>query len=125
MVARYGEKAITLACLLGQALSALAMFFAPSFWLIYPITVLRSAVGCFISTTLSALISYSVSLNEQGVLMGVNTALGSAMSMLGPLWGGAMYDNVMLGAPYWMGAAIFMLAALALTRVNVTRPEGI
>jgi DHA1 family tetracycline resistance protein-like MFS transporter len=87
LVPSHGEKVIVLVCLLGQALSVLAMFFAPVFWLIYPITVLKSAVSGFISTTLSALISNSVSLNEQGTLMGVNTALGSAMSILGPLWG--------------------------------------
>lgn len=73
---------MALACLLGQALSVLAMFFAPPFWMIYPITVLKSAMSSLISTTLSALISNSVSLNEQGVLMGVNTALGSAVSIL-------------------------------------------
>jgi DHA1 family tetracycline resistance protein-like MFS transporter len=121
LVPSYGEKVIALVCLLGQALSVLAMFFAPVFWLIYPITVLKSAVSGFISTTLSALISNSVSLNEQGALMGVNTALSSAMSILGPLWGGAVYDHVMLGAPYWMGAVVFVLAALMLTRVSVDK----
>jgi len=46
--------------------------------------------------------------------MGVATALGSLMSVLGPLWASSVYDHVMRGAPYWMGAAIFSLAALVL-----------
>jgi DHA1 family tetracycline resistance protein-like MFS transporter len=57
-----------------------------------------------------------VSPHEQGALMGVTTALGSLMSLLGPLWAGAVYDGVMPGAPYWMGAVVFVVAALVLTR---------
>ncbi|MGQ9595772.1 MAG: hypothetical protein ACUVQY_03980 [Thermoproteota archaeon] len=47
-----GEKATAMACLIGQALSTLAMFFAPSLWMIYPITVLKSTVSSLISTML-------------------------------------------------------------------------
>lgn len=57
-----------------------------------------------------------VSPRELGVLMGVTVALGSLMSILGPLWAGAVYDHVMRGAPYWMGAVVFMLAARLLAR---------
>ena len=45
------------------------------------------------------------------------------MSMLGPLWAGAVYDRVMPGAPYWMGAAVFVLAALMLTRPRAHRRQ--
>jgi len=48
--------------------------------------------------------------------MGVTTALSGLMSILGPLWAGAVYDLVMPGAPYWMGAVVFVLAGLMLTR---------
>jgi len=83
--------------------------------------VLNRAVSGFIFPTLTALSANRVSPREQGVLMGVTTALGSLMSILGPLWAGAVYDRVMPGAPYWMGAAIFVLAALMLARP--TRPS--
>jgi MFS transporter, DHA1 family, tetracycline resistance protein len=53
---------------------------------------------------------------EVGLLMGVTTALGSLMNIIGPLWAGALFDRVMPGAPYWMGAAIFVLAALMLIK---------
>ena len=84
--------------------------------LIYPITVLNRAVSGFIFPTLTALNANRASPREQGVLMGVTTALGSLMSILGPLWAGVVYDRVMVGAPYWMGAVVYVLAALALTR---------
>lgn len=119
LVPRYGEKAVAIASLLGQAFGAVAMIFVPIFWLIYPVIILRSAVSGFIFPTLNALNANRVSAREQGVLMGVTTALGSLMSILGPLWAGAIYDRVMPSAPYWLGAVIFVLAAFMLTRVNV------
>jgi MFS family permease len=94
--------------------SAFAIFLAPVFWLIYPLTVLNSTLSTFTFPTISTLASNSVSHRELGMLMGVTTALGSLMSILGPLWAGVVYDHVMRGAPYWMGAAIFALAALIL-----------
>lgn len=68
-----------------------------------------------------ALTTNRVSPREQGVLIGVSTALGSLMSVLGPLWAGAVYDRVMPGAPYWMGAAILLVAALLLARAPAWR----
>jgi len=114
LVPRYGEHSIAIVCLIGQALGALATFMAPSLWLLYPITVLRTATNSFVFATLGALMTGRVAPREQGVLMGVTTALGSLMSILGPLWAGAVYDRVMHGAPYWMGAGVFGLAALVL-----------
>lgn len=115
-VPRFGEKPIARAGLLGQALGALATFVAPLFWMIYPITILNRAGSAFIFPALTALTVERVSQREQGALMGVTAALGSLMSFLGPLWAGVMYDHVMRGAPYWMGAVVFVFAAHVLMR---------
>jgi DHA1 family tetracycline resistance protein-like MFS transporter len=75
------------------------------------------------------LASNSVSPREQGILMGVTTALGSLMSVLGPLCAGVIYDRVMRGSSYWMGAVVFALAAFTLYRrrsdgIQITSSEG-
>jgi DHA1 family tetracycline resistance protein-like MFS transporter len=114
VVPRYGEQSIAIVCLVGQGIGALATFLAPRLWLIYPIVVLRTVASSFVFPTLGALMSGRVASREQGVLMGVTTALSSLMSILGPLWAGAVYDGVMPGAPYWMGSGVYMLAALVL-----------
>ncbi len=114
LVPRYGEKAIAIACLLGQALGGLATFWVPLLWLFYLVTVLNRAVSGFIFPTLAALAANRVRSSEQGALMGVTTALTSLMNVLGPLWAGAAYDRVMPGAPYWMGTAVYVLAATLL-----------
>ena len=46
--------------------------------------------------------------------MGVTAALGSCATILGPLWAGVMYDQVMPSAPFWMSAGVFALAACLL-----------
>jgi predicted MFS family arabinose efflux permease len=48
--------------------------------------------------------------------MGVTTAISSLMNIFGPLWAGLVYDHVMVGSPFWMGAAILVIAGLMLTR---------
>src|SRR6266508_778683 len=54
--------------------------------------------------------------NEKGKVSGVSTAPGSLMSILGPLFAGTTYDHV---APFWIGAVVFALAELLLTRAKV------
>lgn len=118
---RYGERGLATTSFIGQALSALATFFAPSLWLIFPLTVLRVVSSGFVFPTIGTLMTDRVSPREQGVLMGVTTALGSLMSVVGPLWGGALYDHVMPGMPYWSSAVLCMLAVLLLIRSPALR----
>jgi predicted MFS family arabinose efflux permease len=57
--------------------------------------------------------------NEQGQLAGVNVALAGLMSMLGPLWAGAVYDHFTPNAPFWMGSILLILAYLLLAHIQV------
>jgi MFS transporter, DHA1 family, tetracycline resistance protein len=116
LVPRFGEQPIAIGSLLGQAAGALAVFFAPAFWMIFLINMLVSALSGFTFPTLTTLATNRVLPNELGLLMGVTAALGSLMNIAGPLWAGFVYDRVMLGAPYWIGAILFLLAALMLMR---------
>ncbi|MEO7910215.1 MAG: MFS transporter [Roseiflexaceae bacterium] len=111
LVSRYGEQGVASASLFLLALGALAICIAPTLWLIYPINVFRNIMSGLVFPTLGVLMTRCVAPREQGSLMGVNTALTSCMTILGPLWAGAVYDGVMPSAPYWLGAIIFALAA--------------
>jgi len=123
LVPRFGEKKLAIASMLGQALCSLATFFAPLLWLLYPINMLNNSMSGFTFPTLTTLNTNRVLHREVGLLMGVTTAIGSLMNIVGPLWAGVIYDRVMVGAPLWMGAAIFALAAVLLTRIPATRPQ--
>ena len=78
--------------------------------------MINNAVSGFTFPTLTTLNTNCVQPREVGLLMGVTTALGSLMNIIRPLWAGMIFDQVMPGAPYWMGAVLFMLAALMLIK---------
>jgi DHA1 family tetracycline resistance protein-like MFS transporter len=118
LIPRHDEKRIAITSLSGQAVGVLGTFLDPIFWLFYPITIVTRAVTGLIFPTLTALTANRVSASELGALMGVTTALGSLMSILGPLWAGVVYGHVMRGSPYWMGAVIYLGAALVLARMK-------
>jgi DHA1 family tetracycline resistance protein-like MFS transporter len=111
VVKRLGERRTAITSLAGSAAGNLAIFFAPAFWLVFPLNMINSAVSGFTFPTLTTLNTNFVQPREVGLLMGVTTALGSLMNIIGPLWAGTIYDHLMPGAPYWMGAIIFLLAA--------------
>jgi MFS transporter, DHA1 family, tetracycline resistance protein len=122
VVGRFGEKTVALISLLGLALGSVITFLSPLFWLVYLFSVLSSAVSAFIFPTLTTLTTNRVAPSEIGALMGVTTALGSLMSVAGPLWAGAAYDQIVVGAPYWIGAAVLIVATFLLMR---QRPASI
>jgi MFS transporter, DHA1 family, tetracycline resistance protein len=125
LVPRFGDTKVAVSSLIGQAVIDIAVFFAPLFWPIFPLNMLISAISSFTFPTLTTLSINQVPHREVGLLMGVTTGLGSLMNIFGPLWAGTVYDNVMVGAPYWMGAIILALAGVMLLRpIAKMRQEG-
>ena len=118
LVPKYGEKRMAIVALSGEGLGALLLFFAPAFWMLYPIAFLQSAVVSFIFTTLSTLAANRVTEREQGQLAGVSAAVSGLVAALGPLWAGSVYDFVMPGAPFWMGAILLGIACLLVTQIR-------
>jgi MFS transporter, DHA1 family, tetracycline resistance protein len=122
LVSWFGDRVIAISSLVGQAICSLGIFLSPAFWLVYPINMINSAMSGFTFPTLTTLNTDRVTTREMGLLMGVTTALGSLMNIAGPLWAGLVYDRVMPGAPLWMGAFVYALAALMLTWPALKRP---
>jgi DHA1 family tetracycline resistance protein-like MFS transporter len=120
LVSRFGEQKLALSGLALQVLGFLGIVVAPAFWALYPITVLIGAGNALMRPTLTALISNSVSLREQGKVAGVTASLSSLTYVFGPLWAGVTYDYVMPSAPYWTGAILLALTWLLLVHVKRT-----
>ena len=119
LVPRFGDTKIARVSLFGQSVIDVSIFLMPLFWPIFPLNMMVSAISAFTFPTLTTLSTDLVLHREVGLLMGVTTGLGSLMNIFGPLWAGAMYDHVMVGAPYWMGAIILALAGVMLLRPAV------
>ena len=124
LVKRFGEKPLAVNSLVLQALAAVGMVSLPVFWMQYPMAVINSLGTGLVWPTFGALLANSVSHDEQGKVSGVGTALGSLMSVFGPLWAGAAYDRIAPVAPFWIGAVIFVVAGLILVRVRVRTHES-
>ena len=122
LVPRFGEKHVAMGSLIGQAFSAVAIFGVPVLWMVFPLNMIANAFSGFTFPTMTTLITNRVLPREVGLLMGVSTAIGSLMNIAGPLWAGVVYDGVMPGAPYWMGAVVYVAAALMLVRVKNVAP---
>lgn len=114
VVRRFGEMRVAAGSLTGQAIANVLVFFSPSFIVMLLLSLVVSGVSVFTWPTLTAMTTEAVSPVEIGMLMGVTTALGSLMSVFGPLWAGLVYDHIMPGSPYWLSAVIFGLGALIL-----------
>lgn len=114
----FGEKRLAIVGFSVMAIAQVATFLAPAYWLWFPLQALASVAAGFIFPTMGAMIANSVSLDEQGQVSGVSTSLNGLMAALGPLAAGIAYDQVMPGAPYWVGAALFVIAALMLLRMK-------
>jgi len=115
-VPRFGDTKVAFSSLIGQAVINISVFFVPLFLPIFPLYMLVSAISSFTFPTLTTLSINLVPHREVGLLMGVTTAISSLMNIFGPLWAGAVYDNIMLGAPFWMGAIILAAAGIMLLR---------
>ena len=124
LVKRFSEKPLTVNSLILQALAAIGFVTVPALWMLYPVAVLNSMGTGLVWPTLGALLANSVSSEEQGRVSGVSTALGSLMSIFGPLWAGTAYDRLAPVAPFWVGAIVFVLAGLLLTRVKIRAHES-
>jgi predicted MFS family arabinose efflux permease len=115
-VRRFGERTAGAASLFGMAVFDVAIFLVPSLLLVALLYMLVSAMSSFTFPTLTTLSADRVAHSEVGLLVGVTTAIASLMNILGPLWAGAIYDHVMVGSPYWMGAVVFFAAGILLLR---------
>ena len=120
----FGEKKTGISSLLGLAFFHTTIFFAPLFWMVFPLNMLASGMNSFIFPVLITLSAERVNHNEVGVLMGVTSAVGSLMNVFGPLYAGLVYDHVMRGAPFWIGAIILVFSAFMLWRNIPARESG-
>jgi multidrug resistance protein len=119
LVKRFGEKQVGASGLFLQAITSLGLYLAPAFWMLFPVNALTAGASGLIWPTMGALIANSVPQDELGKVNGVNTALGSLMSVFGPLWAGTMYDTLSPSAPFWMGTVILIVGCVMLQRVKV------
>ena len=69
------------------------------------------AIGMGFNTpSTQALISKLSHADEQGSVLGVSQSIGSLARIVGPVWGGYVYDHFGIVAPYFVASAIMLVA---------------
>ncbi len=104
---RFGEQKLLYAGLVFGAIGLGIMPFVPAtmFWIqLISLTFITLANGC-ITPSILGLLSNTVSANEQGKMLGLNQSAGSLGRVLGPAFGGILYD-FNFHVPYIAGGLI-------------------
>jgi DHA1 family multidrug resistance protein-like MFS transporter len=116
---RIGELMLIRNGLLGGALGFVLIALANSYWgVLLSIGILTLALA-LIGPALNAMISGYAG-DHQGAVMGLNSAAASLGRVLGPLWGGTIYD-INLAYPFINGA-VTLLIGLAVSIVGIHTP---
>jgi multidrug resistance protein len=83
------------------------------------------AVGMgFNGPALSSMVSRLTHADDQGGMLGLASSLASLGRVVGPAWGGFLFDNMGMTSPYLSGAAImFVAVAVAVASLRSTSPQ--
>ena len=76
----------------------------------------------FNSPSLLSSISQLADNRDQGSTLGVSQSLGSLARIIGPMWGGWVFDQFGIGFPFYTSAGL-MLVACVLSVVAFSRVE--
>lgn len=117
---KLGEKALILGGAFLCAVSFVGIALSPTYALLFgPIVVLSVGSGVF-SPSQSSLLSRSVDVHHQGVMLGLSQSMSALGRIFGPAVSGLLFEQGH-GAPFLVGAVL--LAAGALVGFGLRAPE--
>jgi predicted MFS family arabinose efflux permease len=125
LVKRFGEPRLIV---FGGLLMAAGLLWTPYRpelgWLLVTLAALAAGQG-IVHPSLTSLLSRSADPAEQGAVLGVGQSLSSLARIVGPVWGGILYQTASPAAPYVSVAFLMAIAALyALRLVDPQNDEG-
>jgi MFS transporter, DHA1 family, tetracycline resistance protein len=124
VVPKFGEHRVVPIAILTIAIGLLLVPFAPTVpVLVAACGVLALGMG-FHSPSITAMISRRADADTQGGILGLSQSLASLARVVGPAWGGWLYDNYGLVVPYVNAAGLMFVAFLLSIAVLVRAPFG-
>jgi multidrug resistance protein len=119
VVKRIGEKRLVPLAIFVIALALALVPVAATVPLLAGVAGLLAFGMGFNSPSLLSAISQLADPRDQGSTLGVSQSLGSLARIIGPLWGGWVFDQFGIGFPFVTSAAVMLLAcALSLVAFN-------
>lgn len=118
-VARLGESGVVRAGLVVNGVGLVLVAAAHSWLLLAPALVLLVVGQGLVTPTMASLVAGKVGAGQRGGVLGVQQAAGGLARVVGPLAGGVLFEHVGVPAPYLAGAALMLLAAIAVPMRHV------
>ena len=123
LLPRIGERGVIVSGVVAQmaglaALAIVASVFAEPWLFIVGALVLAAGQGAA-QAAMDGAMSNAVGDDEQGWLGGATQSLAAAMNTAAPLIAGGLYAVVSHAAPYWLGAALMVVAAIVVGRAHI------
>ena len=123
LLPRMGERAVIVSGIAAQTVGLIALALAASIfaqpWLFIVGALVLAAGQGAAQAAMDGAMSNAVGADEQGWLGGATQSLNAAMSTVAPLIAAALYATVSHAAPYWLGAAIMIVAAIVVGRAHI------
>ena len=124
LIPRWGERKVLLTglCLIGSGLAGVII--APDIaWMGVTMTLLSIGNGLTNPSTLGS-ISLLSPADQQGAVLGTTQGLSSLGRIIGPLFGGYVYQAFFIGAPYMAGSLMAFIGLVIVVLVYQKLPES-
>ena len=118
-VARWSEVRVLRLGLTTLGLGFALLPFVPGLGLLAVVVILIPIGTALLFPVTTSLVSRVAGAGEVGQTLGVQQAFGGIARMVGPMWGGAAFQHLSPGAPFWLSAAL--AAALLFYAVRFAR----
>lgn len=120
LTARFGSVNVLRVGLVVTA-CGLAVLGGASVWAILALSLLLIVVGSGVSNpSLTTLVANSAPAEQRGEVLGFQQSAGALARVIGPPLAGLSFDKVGIGAPYSLGAIVFVVAIVASWRLVTT-----
>jgi MFS family permease len=123
VVSRFGEMATLRAGLAADAVGLLLLAFARSWLGLVPALLALTVGQGLVQTTMSSALAGRADPARRGEVLGAQQSAGGLARVIGPVLGGALFQRVGVGAPYFAGAAV-MAVVLLLVQVAMGAPQA-
>ena len=121
LTVRFGSKRLLQAGLIMMALG-LGVLGGASTWIVLAVALGLLVVGSGVSNpSLTTLVAENAPPDRRGEVLGFQQSAGALARVVGPPLAGLSFDRVGIGAPYSLGALVFLVAIVASFRLSSTR----
>ena len=125
VVPRFGEHRVVPAALLLMAIALTAIPFSPTVPVLAAVSGLLAIGMGFNSPSIMSAISQLADARDQGSTLGLSQSLGSLARIIGPMWGGFVFDQFGIHVPFVTAGGLMLVAcAISLLAFRDFRPAS-